>query len=71
VILHRAVVEPGATVGAGAVVTNDLLVPAKALAVGIPATIKPDRSDPDAILLMAQIYVDNARRYRTGLRRLD
>ena len=71
VILHRAVVEAGATVGAGAVVTNDLRVPALALAVGVPATIKPDRSDTDAISEMAQIYVDNARRYRTGLRRLD
>jgi carbonic anhydrase/acetyltransferase-like protein (isoleucine patch superfamily) len=70
-ILHRAVVEEGATVGAGAVVTNDLRVPASALAVGVPATIKPDRSDPDGIQEMVQIYIDNAKRFRTGLRRLD
>jgi carbonic anhydrase/acetyltransferase-like protein (isoleucine patch superfamily) len=71
IVLHRAVVETGATVGAGAVVTNDMRVPARALAVGVPATIKADRSHAELIELMAQIYVDNAERYRKGLRRLD
>ncbi|MGH9115851.1 MAG: gamma carbonic anhydrase family protein, partial [Acidimicrobiales bacterium] len=46
IVLHRAVIGPGATVGAGAVVTNDLHVPAGSLAVGVPASIKPDRSRP-------------------------
>lgn len=71
IVLHRAVVEAGATVAAGAVITNDMVVPANALAVGIPATIKPDRSHPEIIGLMAKVYVDNSERYRTGLRRLD
>jgi carbonic anhydrase/acetyltransferase-like protein (isoleucine patch superfamily) len=70
VVLHRAVVGEGATVGAGAVVTNGLEVPAAALAVGVPARIKPDRSDPQLIELSAQVYVDNAERFRAGLRRL-
>jgi carbonic anhydrase/acetyltransferase-like protein (isoleucine patch superfamily) len=71
IVLHRAVVETGATVAAGAVITNDLRVPARALAVGVPATIKADRSHAELIELMAQVYVDNTERYRTGLRRLD
>jgi carbonic anhydrase/acetyltransferase-like protein (isoleucine patch superfamily) len=70
-VLHRAVVEEGATVGAGAVVTNDMVVPASALAVGVPAVIKSDRSSPDAIDLMAAVYVRNCSRYRRDLRRLD
>lgn len=70
VVLHRAVVGSGATVGAGAVVTNDTKVPPGALAVGVPASIKPGRSNPELIKAMAQVYVDNARRYRDGLRRL-
>ena len=70
-VLHRAVVGEGATVGAGAVVTNDMKVPAAALAVGVPAQIKPDRSNPELIGLMAQVYVHNNHRYRDGLRRLD
>jgi carbonic anhydrase/acetyltransferase-like protein (isoleucine patch superfamily) len=70
-VLHRAVVRTGATVGAGAVVTNDMEVPENALAVGIPAAIKPGRSHPEMIELAAQVYVDNGVRYRKGLRRLD
>jgi carbonic anhydrase/acetyltransferase-like protein (isoleucine patch superfamily) len=57
--------------GAGAVVTNDMVVPAKALAVGVPAKIKEDRSRPELIELSAQVYVDNAARFRRGMRRLD
>jgi carbonic anhydrase/acetyltransferase-like protein (isoleucine patch superfamily) len=71
VVLHRAVVEDGATVGAGAVVTNDAVVPARALAVGVPAVIKPDRSDPELISAMAQVYVDNAANYKLRLRRIS
>ncbi|MGH9095404.1 MAG: gamma carbonic anhydrase family protein, partial [Acidimicrobiales bacterium] len=70
-VLHRAVVGTGATVGAGAVVTNDLQVPPGALAVGVPATIKPDRSNPELIRLMAQVYVANTERYAKDLRRLE
>ena len=70
-VLHRATVEEGATVGAGAVVTNEMVVPARALAVGVPATIKTDRSDPEYIAMMAAVYVRNLDRYRDPLRRLD
>ena len=71
VVLHRALIEEGATVGAGAVVTNDMVVPGAALAVGVPALVKPGRSNAALISAMAQVYVDNAARYRRGLRRLD
>jgi hypothetical protein len=37
----------------------------------VPAVIKMDRSDPDLIQAMAEVYVENVRRYRSGLRRLD
>ncbi|MBO0731235.1 MAG: gamma carbonic anhydrase family protein [Acidimicrobiaceae bacterium] len=70
IVLHRARVGEGATVGAGAVVTNDLEVPPAALAVGVPAVVKPDRSDRAEIARMAQVYVDNTVRYGK-LRRLD
>ncbi len=70
VVLHRAVVGTGATVAAGAVVTNDVAVPPGALAVGVPATIKPERSRQELIDASAAIYVDNAARFRRGLRRI-
>jgi carbonic anhydrase/acetyltransferase-like protein (isoleucine patch superfamily) len=71
VVLHRAVVETGATVAAGAVITNGMRVPARSLAVGVPASIKEDRSDPAVIEFMARVYTDNSARYRERLRRLD
>jgi carbonic anhydrase/acetyltransferase-like protein (isoleucine patch superfamily) len=71
VVLHRAIIRTGATVGASAVVTNGTEVPSGALAIGVPATIKLGASSADAIRLGAEVYVENAKRYRTGLRRLD
>ena len=70
IVLHEAVIESGATVAAGAVVRNRTIVPANALAVGVPASIKPDASDVAAILDGASLYVENAKRYKTDLRPL-
>ena len=49
VVLHHAVVGSGATVGANAVVPNRMVVPPGALAVGVPAQIRPDRSSLELI----------------------
>jgi carbonic anhydrase/acetyltransferase-like protein (isoleucine patch superfamily) len=70
VVLHEATVFSGATVGAGAVVRNRMEVPANALAVGVPATIKPDVSGEESILENAESYVENAKWYKRELRRL-
>lgn len=71
VVLHHAVVSRGATVGANAVVPNNMVVPPLALALGVPAKILEGRSDHAMIRLSAAQYVINASRYRTSLRRLD
>jgi carbonic anhydrase/acetyltransferase-like protein (isoleucine patch superfamily) len=71
VVLHWAVIGSGATVGANAVVPNHVLVPAGALALGVPAKILENRSDLAMIRFSALEYVNNAKRYRTSLRRLD
>ena len=71
VVLHRAVIRSGALVGAGAVVSNDTEVPARAMALGIPAKIRPDAVDPAALTHGRDIYVENGRRYREELRRID
>jgi len=70
VVLHRAVVESGALVGAGAVVPNGMVVPSRAMALGVPAKLRPDSVDVDDIARNAAQYVANARRYRDELRRL-
>lgn len=71
VVLHRAVVESGALVGAGAVVPGGMVVPSGAMALGIPAKIRPDVVTPEMISLGMQSYVDRGYRYRAELRRID
>ena len=69
VVLHDAVVRSGALVGAGAVVGR-IEVPARALALGVPARIRPDAVPDGAFDEAVAMYVDNGRRYRRELRRL-
>jgi carbonic anhydrase/acetyltransferase-like protein (isoleucine patch superfamily) len=71
VILHRAVIRSGATVGASALVTNGTEVPEGALAIGVPAKIKPGASSATAIEEGVKVYVENAKHYKLALRRLD
>jgi len=71
VVLHNAVVETGALVGAGAVVSGGTVVPSGAMALGIPAKIRPDAVTAEMISLGMQSYVDRGHRYRAELRRLD
>jgi carbonic anhydrase/acetyltransferase-like protein (isoleucine patch superfamily) len=71
VVLHHATIGSGATVGAGAVVPGRMLVPPGALALGVPAVIKPGASRLDAITIATAEYVKNGQRYRAELRRLD
>ena len=71
IVLHRVIVRTGAVVGANAVVLNDTEVPAGALAVGAPATIKPGKARSDDIASSARNYVERAARFRQQLRRID
>ncbi len=71
IVLHRAVVRSGALVGSNAVVTNDMEVPAKALAIGIPAKIRPDAARQEIITDAVDKYVRRGRMYREQLRRID
>lgn len=71
IVLNGAVVEDDAQVGAGAVVPGSLVVPKGALAIGVPATIKPDRASADGIKIGMEIYRERGRTYRAELRRID
>lgn len=71
IVLHRVVVRTHALVGAGAVVPAGLEVPSGAMALGVPAKIRPDSVTPDQILPLAANYLANADRYRAELRRID
>jgi carbonic anhydrase/acetyltransferase-like protein (isoleucine patch superfamily) len=71
IVLHRSVIGTGAIVAANAVVLYDVDVPPGALAVGAPATIKPDRARVEEITNSVEKYVARAHRYRRELRRID
>jgi carbonic anhydrase/acetyltransferase-like protein (isoleucine patch superfamily) len=72
IVLHRACIRAGALVGAGALVPNGMEVPSGAMALGVPARLRPDSVDADTMILPnARQYVRNCRRYRDELRRLD
>jgi carbonic anhydrase/acetyltransferase-like protein (isoleucine patch superfamily) len=68
VVLHRAVVRTNALVGSNAVVPADMEVPSGAMALGVPARIRPDCVHPDMIHWAMQSYVDRAAYYRQNLR---
>lgn len=71
VVLHRVVVGAGALVGAQALVTNGTQVPPRAMALGVPAKIRPDAVAPGANADAAAIYIHNSHWYNADLRRLD
>jgi carbonic anhydrase/acetyltransferase-like protein (isoleucine patch superfamily) len=71
VVLHQAHVRSGSIVGANAVVPNGMEVPSGAMALGVPAKIRPDSVDPMQISMGVEHYVARGKRYRDELRRLD
>lgn len=71
IVLHAARICTGAVVGSGAVVPNRMVVPEGALAIGIPATIKEGKANPEMISRARDAYVNRIPTYKTTLRRLD
>ena len=71
VLLHRVVAHSGSLIAAGAVAAPGTEIPSRALAVGVPAAIKPDRTDPADFAGSVQRYIGNGRRYAKELRRLS
>jgi carbonic anhydrase/acetyltransferase-like protein (isoleucine patch superfamily) len=70
VVLHYAIIGRGATVGANAVVPNRMMVPPHALAIGVPAVIRENKSSIEMIQFSAAEYVANGKRFRASLRRV-
>ena len=71
VVLHDVVVRTGALVGAGAVVSGGKEVPSGAMALGVPAKIKPDAVPEGSFEGAVALYAWNGARYKDELRRLD
>lgn len=71
IVLHDAVVRSGALVGSGAVVSNGVEVPARAMALGIPAKMRLDAVPDGTFDAAVALYAWNGERYKTELRRID
>jgi carbonic anhydrase/acetyltransferase-like protein (isoleucine patch superfamily) len=71
-VLTRARVGAGAVVAAAALIREDMVVPAGALAAGVPATIRADagRRQAERIADAVQTYLGLAARHRAGTRRI-
>jgi len=70
VVLHGAIVRSGALVAAQALVSPGTEVPSGAMAMGVPARIRPDSVPAGVIAESVATYVANAHRYNASLRRI-
>lgn len=70
IVLHDAVIGPLALVGAGAVVPGGLHVPARAMALGIPAKVRENSATDDLILPGIEKYRARGHHFRAELRRV-
>lgn len=72
IISDWAVVGAGCLVGEGAVVRQSARIPPGKIALGVPASVVTDAGEDvrEFQRLARTVYVDLARRYATGLRRL-
>ncbi|HEX2849309.1 MAG TPA: gamma carbonic anhydrase family protein [Acidimicrobiales bacterium] len=71
VVLHEVVVRSHALVGANAVVPNGMEVPTGAMALGVPAKLRHGAVHEGQFEHAVRQYVENGRRYRAELRRVD
>ncbi|MFI0433853.1 MAG: gamma carbonic anhydrase family protein [Candidatus Nanopelagicales bacterium] len=71
VVLHQAFVESWALVGAQALVPNGMVVPSRAMALGVPAKLRENVVTDEMVTDSVAMYIANARRYPGLLRRLD
>ena len=70
IVLNRATVEPGAGVGAAALVAEDTVVPSGHIAVGVPARARPAPDLAAWVTEAVDLYRDLSQRYLAELRRI-
>ncbi len=72
VVLNRAKIGKHCLIGAGTLITEDKVIPDRSLVLGSPGRIIRTLTDEQALILEASAahYVQNAKRYRSDLRKL-
>ncbi|MGQ0711416.1 MAG: gamma carbonic anhydrase family protein [Rhodoferax sp.] len=73
VVLNGAVIGKGCIVGAGALVTEGKVFEDGSMILGSPAKAvrQLDENQRNALLMSAAHYVENARRFKAGLKKID
>lgn len=73
VVLNGATIGKGCLVGAGSLVTEGKVFPDGSMILGSPAKVVKQLTTEqmDSLMQSAQHYVDNANRFKAGLKRLD
>jgi carbonic anhydrase/acetyltransferase-like protein (isoleucine patch superfamily) len=71
IVLNRATLEPGAGVGAAALVSEGSTVATGTIALGVPARARPAPELAAWVDEAVDQYVELGKRYRTELRRID
>jgi carbonic anhydrase/acetyltransferase-like protein (isoleucine patch superfamily) len=72
VLLNGSVVEDGAVLGAGAVMSFNGHLPARRMALGVPAKVREGHEVPaDMVAGIVENYVNRVAEYKAGLRRLS
>jgi carbonic anhydrase/acetyltransferase-like protein (isoleucine patch superfamily) len=72
VLLNGSVVEDGAILGAGAVLSFNGHLPARSMALGVPARVREGYEvPPDMVAGIVENYVQRVSSYKAGLRKLS
>jgi len=72
-VMNRAVIGKNCIIGAHSLIPEGKVIPDNALVMGAPGKVVKQLS-PEQIMLIkgsAQVYVDNWKRFKTGLKRID
>ena len=71
VVLHNAVIGRHALVGAAALIPGGMEVPDRAMALGVPARIRPHAMEEFHAQMNVDTYIRRGEQFRAELRRLD
>lgn len=72
-VLNRAVIGKNCIIGAHALIPEGKTIPDNSLVMGAPGKVVKQLSPPQIMLIQgsAQVYVDNWKRFKAGLKRID
>jgi len=72
-VLNRAVIGKNCIIGAHALIPEGKVIPDNSLVMGAPGKIVKQLSEPQVMMIKgsAQVYVDNWKRFKTGLSRIE